>query len=207
MSFVGDLYSPDLCSGAKGVVLREVRRMNPLSPKVERRNLVRQPRPMTSPTELQQFNVGAHYDKSVGERVSLGSIGQIKEESYDSDHRSKNKSDPKNIRMNTGPSQSPGETQSLTSSPVTWRKGQTQTPLQRYKSVSPTFMRKRTGDKLSPASLRKSVILRSSRKSEPVSFTVCQSCGFSIQDEKDVSVTNKSGKRHHFHGDCFKCSL
>ena len=81
-------------------------------------------------------------------------------------------------------------------------------PLQRYNSVSPSLGRKKILDKLSPKSLRKSVMLRGSRKSEPVegSLDRCSGCGFPIVDDR-VSLTGKGGKRRLYHAECFKCSV
>ena len=84
-------------------------------------------------------------------------------------------------------------------------------PVQRYNSLSPTFGRKKILDKLSPQSLRKSVILRSSsRKSDGMvdsgGFERCSGCGFPVLDDR-VSITGKGGNRRLYHAECFKCSV
>ncbi|XP_052284641.1 rap1 GTPase-activating protein 1-like isoform X4 [Dreissena polymorpha] len=100
------------------------------------------------------------------------------------------------------------DTQSLNNSPDVNRKTERKIPLlHRYKSMSPTMGRKTISEKLSPSSLRKSVILRSSRKSEPINIEMCQVCGFPLKEDNRISVTGKGGKRRHFHGQCFKCSI
>ena len=99
-------------------------------------------------------------------------------------------------------------TQSLNNSPDVNRKSEKKIPLlHRYKSMSPTMCRKTMSEKLSPSSLRKSVILRSSRKSEPINIEMCQVCGFPMKEDNRISVSGKGGKRRHFHGECFKCSM
>ena len=81
--------------------------------------------------------------------------------------------------------------------------------LQRFNSVSPSTSRKKIMDKLSPRSLRKSAMLRSSSlKSDPGDRSVdtCNGCGFPVLDDR-VSITGKRGKRRLFHAECFKCSM
>ena len=181
----------------------------PQSPLVERRNIRRLPRPVTSPVDLQKFSnreweVGHGYDSPKRKGNFSPQVEHVP--SFDSAQR---------YRVQDSSDSSPEicnvrkclDTQSLTSSPATTRKNDKPPLLHRYNSMSPTLCRKKISDKLSPASLRKSVILRSSRKSEPIYVDMCCGCGFPLKDENRISVSTKGGKRKQFHGECFKCSM
>ncbi|XP_053379372.1 rap1 GTPase-activating protein 1-like isoform X4 [Mercenaria mercenaria] len=199
----GDVYLEDNGS----VSLKKV--SLPQSPLVERRNIRRLPRPVTTPADIQNFSTikleQLHsFDSPL--RNSNGSPKVERVASYDASQRNRvydsSDSSPEtcNVRKSL-------DTQSLSSSPAPSRKNGKQTILQRYNSLSPTLCRKKIADKLSPASLRKSVILRSSRKSEPISVDMCSGCGFPLRDENRISVSARGGKRKQFHGECFKCSI
>lgn len=167
------------------------------SPLVERRHNVRRlPRPITTPAELQSLNkekvcgsqrptnISSRFDRISGNSSTDSSPEMV------------------NVRKCL-------DTQSLTNSPAAGRKPGKPPLLQRYSSMSPTIGRKKrnTESFSSPVSLRKSVILRSSRNSEPIHFDICSGCGFPFKDDNQISVANKMGKRKLYHGECFKCSM
>ncbi|XP_060594796.1 rap1 GTPase-activating protein 1-like isoform X4 [Ruditapes philippinarum] len=197
----GDVYLED----NSAVCLKKV--TLPESPLVERRNIRRLPRPVTSPVEIQKFsNLDWEQCYEAAKRKINVSPKVERVSSFDSAQR---------YRVQDSSDSSPEtcnvrkclDTQSLTSSPSTSRKNGKPPILHRYNSMSPTLCRKKISDKLSPASLRKSVILRSSRKSEPISVDMCGGCGFPLRDDNRISVSTKAGKRKLFHGECFKCSI
>lgn len=161
-----------------------------ISPLVERRHKPRLPRPVTSPGDLAFSPVG--YEK-------FGSFSNPQTPMYE--HRLAEPESPVQVPRTLNL-----DTQSMTNSPALSRRTDKPPPLQRFRSMSPTMCRRKLTEKLSPSSLRKSVILRSSRKSEPVYIDLCHACGFPFNDDNRISVSAKGGKRHLFHGECFKCS-
>ncbi|XP_052821073.1 rap1 GTPase-activating protein 1-like isoform X2 [Mya arenaria] len=164
------------------------------SPLVERRNKPRLARPVTSPGNLEHLMLS----RPLTERLS----GVQHPPSPIYDHRFAEPESPIVVHRNAHP-----DTQSLTNSPAIGRKSEKSSPLLRYHSMSPTICRKRFIEKMSPSSLRKSVILKSSRRSEPVYLDFCSVCGFPMKEENRISVGGKSGKRQQFHAECFKCSI
>lgn len=159
-----------------------------ISPLVEKRLKPRLPRPVTSPGDLSFIPI---------QPEQYGSWSNPQTPVYE--HRVADLDSP----INMPPRTLNPDTRSVTNSPTLSRKTDKPPSLQRFRSMSPTMGRKKLAEKLSPASLRKSVILRSSRRSE--SIELCQSCGFPFKDDNRISVAAKGGKRHLFHGECFKC--
>lgn len=200
MSLSGDIYPEHTNSN---VCLRRV--IHQTSPLIERRNIRRLPRPVTTPVEIKNFST-----------TKLHSFDSPKGNIYippNFEHRnSTDCSNPIEQRSNNSPAEMCNgikclDTQSLTNSPTTSRRHARPPILHRYNSLSPTLCRKVIGEKLSPSSLRKSVILRSSRKSEPIYVDMCNACGFPIKAENQISVATRGGTRKQFHTECFKCSM
>ncbi|KAL4220835.1 Rap1 GTPase-activating protein 1 [Mactra antiquata] len=188
----GDVYLDDSSSNVR---LQSIK-MRRESPLVERRqNARRLPRPVTTPADIQCLSVqSSPSQRPTNISSRFDHIG--------ANNSSDSSPEVANVRKCL-------DTQSLTNSPATGRKSGKQPLLQRYCSLSPTFGRKNknTDRNSSPQSLRKSVIIRSSRNSEPIHFDVCSGCGFPFKDDNQISVANKTGKRKLYHGECFKCSI
>ena len=174
----GDLYNPDY--GANPVSLKQIKQRT--SPVFRRRNLERT---QTSPLVERR-----HIPKQPRPVTSPLQITNAIQTNFDAE-------------------QSNEKAEKLLSKSATNFPIPDKPPiLHRYNSVSPSLGRKKIMDTLSPKSLRRSVILRRSRKSEPVDGSVdrCSGCGFPVVDDR-VSVTTKGGKRRLFHAECFKCSM
>ena len=163
------------------------------SPLVERRMKPRLARPVTSPGNL---------DILVPANQSAASPTNVCYRSPIYEHRYVEPESPILMRKRLHL-----DTQSLSNSPCILRKAEKVPILQRYRSMSPTMCRKTIAEKLSPSSLRKSVMLKSSRRSDPVNLEICSVCGFPIREDSRISVSGKSGRREQFHAECFKCSV